>query len=231
MEDSQKLKPKIRPLEQLVFDGWRLYSENLLLFFKIVIWTWLPASFIVAYRDQNLEEISAVEIATQIVSCILFIVGILTGIAVIHALKKRDLQEEVKIKESYLIGKNRFWRYIGVNILSGLIVFLGLLFFVIPGIIFSIWLAFVEYALVLENKKVIECLKRSRELVRGNWWSIFWRFLIIGLVFTMFAIVLAVPAFFAHWILHGIISALIVFLSIWPMSCAYLIYKDLSFKK
>lgn len=50
----------------------------------------------------------------------------------------------------------------------------GYLLFVIPGIVMSISLMFVVLVAVLEDKTMYEALKRSRELVVGRWWNLFW---------------------------------------------------------
>ncbi len=72
-----------------------------------------------------------------------------------------------------------------IYILIFLISFVGLLLFVIPGIIFFIWYQFSFYALVTDNKRDIMAMKASKELVVGRWLQVAWLFIAPGLVFTV----------------------------------------------
>ena len=69
------------------------------------------------------------------------------------------------------------------SILLVLIVSLGMLLFVLPGIYWGVRLAFTLYAIVLEDKGATEGLGYSWNLVRGRWWGVFWAFLAVGLIF------------------------------------------------
>lgn len=69
------------------------------------------------------------------------------------------------------------------SILLVLIVSLGMLLFVLPGIYWGVRLAFTLYAIALEDKGATEGLGYSWNLVRGRWWGVFWAFLAVGLIF------------------------------------------------
>lgn len=67
--------------------------------------------------------------------------------------------------------------YIGTlflfSILAGLAIGLGLLLLIVPGLILiTIW-SVAAPSIVVENRGVIEAFGRSRELVRGEGWSVF----------------------------------------------------------
>lgn len=57
---------------------------------------------------------------------------------------------------------------LGLLVLGGIA--LGMLLLVLPGIYLSIALMFAYPALLLEDAPVLAALRRSLELVRGNWW-------------------------------------------------------------
>ncbi|MFT0752184.1 glycerophosphoryl diester phosphodiesterase membrane domain-containing protein [Synechococcus sp. RC10B2] len=67
------------------------------------------------------------------------------------------------------------------SILLVLIVSLGMLLFVLPGIYWGVRLAFTPCAIVLEDKGTTEGLGYSWSLVKGRWWGAFWALLIFGL--------------------------------------------------
>ena len=45
----------------------------------------------------------------------------------------------------------------------------GFVFFIVPGVIFSIWLSFSVLILIVENEKGTNALVRSKEYVKGRW--------------------------------------------------------------
>jgi hypothetical protein len=89
--------------------------------------------------------------------------------------------------------------YIGTLILNGILygiaVFFGFLALVVPGLILiTIW-AVVAPSIVVENQGVIEAFGRSRELVRGNGWNVFFAIVLAFLILVGLYIVLAALGF------------------------------------
>lgn len=92
------------------------------------------------------------------------------------------------------------------SILLVLIVSLGMLLFVLPGIYWGIRLAFTLCAIVLEDKGATEGLGYSWNLVRGRWWGVFWAFLAVGLIFGIAILI----SFFVGGILGDTLGAAVV---------------------
>lgn len=93
------------------------------------------------------------------------------------------------------------------SILLVLIVSLGMLLFVLPGIYWGVRLAFTLYAIALEDKGATEGLGYSWNLVRGRWWGVFWAFLAVGLIF---GIAILMISFFVGGILGDTLGAAVV---------------------
>lgn len=66
-----------------------------------------------------------------------------------------------------------FWKFVGASILAGLIVFVGILLLVVPGIIAAILFTFVGYVVIEEKLGPLDALKRSRDLTKGNRFKLF----------------------------------------------------------
>lgn len=64
------------------------------------------------------------------------------------------------------------------SLLAGLAVLGGLILFIVPGIIFAIWLAFAVYAVALDHKPATNALGASKQLVQRRWWSVFARIIV-----------------------------------------------------
>jgi len=75
-----------------------------------------------------------------------------------------------------------FLNYLAASILYGLATLGGLLFFVVPGIIFWVRFQFYSYAVVEEHASPIAALKRSWSMTRGvTWQVILLNFAMIGI--------------------------------------------------
>lgn len=81
------------------------------------------------------------------------------------------------------------------NICMNVVVILGFLLFIIPGILFSVWFIFTLYGVAIDNKKPIEALRWSRQLIRGRWWATLWRLLVptlfYGIIFSILFLLLS----------------------------------------
>ncbi len=100
------------------------------------------------------------------------------------------------------------------SILAGFGIALGVLLLIVPGLVLLTWWALITPVIVLERKGVGEAFGRSRELVRGNGWTVFGVMLITTLLSTVGAGALSVllsflPAFLEQW-LGGTIAGAIV---------------------
>lgn len=83
------------------------------------------------------------------------------------------------------------------GILAGIAIAIGFVLLIVPGLILiTIW-AVISPSIVVENRGVMEAFGRSRELVRGDGWSVF------GVIVIAFLIVVGIS------IVAGIIGAAI----------------------
>ena len=124
----------------------------------------------------------------SILGIISVIAGVVLSIAAIAAMVKAverlsiDPTAQISIKEYYKIGFNYFWSIIVVGIISGLVSIGGFVLLIIPGIIVSVFVAFYNYALIIDGKKGLSAFIESYQLVRGRWLAIFGRAMLVGLV-------------------------------------------------
>lgn len=76
-----------------------------------------------------------------------------------------------------------------VSMLAGLGVGVGLLLLIVPGLLLLTMWAVVAPVVVLERTGVLEAFGRSRELVRGHGWPVFWTLLQLFLLLLVAGIV------------------------------------------
>ena len=144
----------------------------------------------------SLASISAVIILAVFAAGIVF--SLWVSIALMIVIKKILKNEPLEDWKKIVSDSSPFiWQALLTSIMTTLLVLLGSILFLIPGIIFAIWYTFTLYTVLFEGKKGREALKASKNLVVGRWWQIFIR--------------VALPAIF-----FGLVSSIITGLLIWP---------------
>jgi magnesium-transporting ATPase (P-type) len=143
----------------------------------------------------NYKYVIILSILAGIVS---FILAILSYVTMTYG--SLNKKKEMSFSESLIGGKKNFWRYLGFMIVS-VIFMLGLyLLLIIPGIIFSVYWIFSSFIFIKEKKGIIESLRGSYKMVKGNWWRTF------GYSLLFFLIILGISFVFS------LVSGLILFI-------------------
>ncbi len=112
--------------------------------------------------------------------------GVMTGsIAMfwgIAAFTFAAVDETLGVRDALNNGWRRVRNYMWVSFLFTFIVGGGFLLFFIPGLIFLVWFLFSQFVLVAEDEKGMAAILKSKEYVRGNWFGVFIRLLILCLL-------------------------------------------------
>lgn len=96
------------------------------------------------------------------------------------------------LNESYRWGLSRMGKLIPAALMVWLLVALGTVCLIIPGIILSVAYQLVYPIATLENLGPVEILKRSFQLTKGHRWKIFWAGFVLGLLLALVSIPAAV---------------------------------------
>ncbi len=96
---------------------------------------------------------------------------------------------ETKLKEIFQEAWKKLGQYLWIVVLSCFFITLFSIFLIIPGLIIAVYLTFSSYTLIVEGGKGMNALKRSWALVKGNWWKVFGRVILLNIIFgIMFTI-------------------------------------------
>jgi hypothetical protein len=175
-----------RELGQLVEDSWQLFRGNLGLFVTIALVVVIPADLIVLGVGlgelwQGYESNSDVGRSALRAGLHLLVVQPLVTAACIAAVMSLGQGEEPTAGWSVSRGFERWGAVLAAVILAGLATLAGFIAFVIPGVWLAVSLYFASQAVVAEGHSPVDALRRSRELVRGQWWRVFG----IGILFSV----------------------------------------------
>ncbi|MEI7620300.1 MAG: hypothetical protein WCJ57_01890 [Candidatus Falkowbacteria bacterium] len=227
-------RKKMIDIDELVTGSIRIYKEHFkkfILMMLISLASYVPFYLISEWLSVNTNIILGIILVVLFVLSILVLIyfGVRSQIGMYFILKNPKME----IKELFASTKTLFWKFFGLSLLTGILVFLWTLLLIIPGIIFGVFYCFASYLLIFEDVKGMNAIKRSKALVTGYWWAVFGRTMFAILVAMLASFVLSIPFIFLSEgsILYTIYSLLqnIAWAVVTPifMIFTYLMYKDL----
>ncbi len=160
----------------------------------------------------------------------LFAYSIYTG-ALIFLFSKIIAGDQWNVAECLRTGLNNFPNILAITVISGMLIMLGFMLFIVPGIIISARLSFAAYHIILDGETPIGALKRSYEATRQYMWKIVLSSLIfsIPMLLIFFLIHRTYPSIFYLNIFTGIATD--IGFDILSVIFAVLIFRFYSFYK
>jgi uncharacterized membrane protein len=111
-----------------------------------------------------------------------YVVTPITNAAVIHAIANAYLEKPISVGDSFKRALPRILPLIGTWVLVGLLVFVGIVLCVVPGILFAFWYALATQVVVLESAWGVEAMTRSKQLMTGNIGTFFVLGILLGAI-------------------------------------------------
>lgn len=205
--------PHLRPmgLGGIIDTAIRLYRKNLVSFFctvlaaYVLLYLWTIGQYAVL-RGQG-TDIMARALTLFLWSLggmfIWIVVFQLCSAALTVAVSRRYLGQSVGVREAFgFILRQRFWKLIGAVLLASILIFLGSLLLVVPGIYLAIRYALVSEVVVLEGLGGMAALRRSTQLMkektekgflRHNYSKVILLGIFVGILSSVFGVLAAVP--------------------------------------
>lgn len=190
---------------EIIKNSIALVNERRAFFFSIML---IPAviSFIAGILP-ILGENSVLVVLTLVLSLVAGIIGVFAGIAVLIGFKEEKLADW---KAAYKQSTKWFWSVTWLNILVGVVVLVGTILLIVPGIYLYICFAFSGAFLIMENKRGWDAAQASKELVKGYWWAVLGRFIVIGLYLALAILVFTMAFGFIAVLLGSILGTVVV---------------------
>ncbi len=138
----------------------------------LVTWTiGLPLVLAVILATESVAEERRFEMALQVQSLFQGIFGPIATAATIWVLAQSAAGRPAGYAEAMSVGLRCWGRLWSSLFLAGMVILLGLLMLVVPGIIHALRLALVAPVVVLEGAGPTEARARSRRLMRRREWA------------------------------------------------------------
>ncbi|XOB42689.1 MAG: hypothetical protein ACKKMP_01385 [Candidatus Nealsonbacteria bacterium] len=188
MKEETKTQ-KLIGIKDLFRNSWNIYKKDFKKFLVIAVIFFGVTGLMMTFVGPEIPKVGVQPAPTSTfmptraepfftVSWYLFFLIILTTMF-ISILGSASLFSAVKevpkdwgVKGALKEGWSKYWPFFLVSLLTGLIIGLGFLLLIVPGIIFAVWFGFSYYTVICEDKRGFKALSRSRELVKGHWWSV-----------------------------------------------------------
>jgi hypothetical protein len=228
------------------FDIYKTNASKLILVVAVVV---IPLSLLGALLDQAVqpEDVRTVDslgnvtvdtgsaFAGLFALLVVIVIGVIIwGVleaAIVRAAAEATIGDPVDVQASYRWGFKRFGSIILVSVLVGLAVLAGAFVFLIGALVVLTFLFVSIPALVVENRRGTEAMKRSWQLVSGNFWHalgvIVVTFIITGVIGNILRAI-GGDNWFGAWIFSAIAQILTA-----PFSAlvSVLLYLDLRARK
>jgi hypothetical protein len=227
---------RLRGIDDLFKDSWNIFATGwvkYLLFFLLMIGLLLGVAalialaIVLAFLVKNI-----IVITTSIILAVILFVIVATSLALAMNKLVYDVGEQSGdgIKEAIRYGFHHFPAYFLVSLISGLLIIIGVILLIIPGVVVGIMLSMVAPVFILEAKHGISALKRSRELVKGYFWPVFGRLILLTLVsIALSSVQYVVPnIIFLTFATNTALIVISFILTYYGIAYSYLIYKDLA---
>ena len=184
------------PFGAAVKFGWQKIKENFWSFIAItLIWIVVNAVFNSA-ADKFEKSMPVVYFAVKLCESL---ISMLITLGVVRIGLKVYAGEKFEIAEMFYCRGEQFLNYLVATILYFLAVLAGLILLIVPGIILMIRMGLYGYLIVDKKMGIIDSLKESMRLTKGNafnlflFWFILLGILILGFLAIIVGLLVAIP--------------------------------------
>jgi hypothetical protein len=166
-------------------EAWDLYKRFFGQFFLTALVVFVVLDLLAAVVDTASGDNTGANLFWALLGALISVVGYFwVQAALIETARDvRDGRADRSIGETYVAVRPRLPSAIIAGILAAIGIGIGLILLIIPGLfLLTIW-SMVIPVVVIESRSAGEAFTRSREVVRGNGWSV------LGLIIVVFLLV------------------------------------------
>jgi len=242
MNNQEKNHP-LKPIKQLLSESWRLYVVKLLDFVEMYLWGLLGLLPLLLVGLLAAFVFAGLQVNSWLFYILFGLIGLAALIWAIYYGTRAKIglililkNDNSGVKNNFRQSKDFFAPYFIISILLGILIFLGFILLIIPGVFLAVIWSLAVLLVVLEDKRSFkEATRRSYALVKNFFWPVFRRFLLLGVIAFFVSLIMNIPMSSlnetgkqAYSLVLNVFWAL---LSPFILTYTYLIYKDLVSKK
>ncbi|HYM65046.1 MAG TPA: YciC family protein [Candidatus Sulfotelmatobacter sp.] len=178
MEQKKSSKtPNFVKKEAIKF-GFEVAKKNVVFFLGVFV-IWAIVTFISSAIQGSLNA-NKQFLVSFLFSLFMWVVNAVISMGIINITLMLVDKKKPKLQDIYY--KKKIFNYILASIIRGVILVVGFLLLIIPGIIFAIKLQYSEYLIVDKGYDAVDSIKGSWEMTKGVKWNLFLFGLLLGLI-------------------------------------------------
>ncbi len=158
------MEPKKFSSKEAVQFGWDKMKTNLGFFIILLLIVYLSPSIIQAFIKELFGE--------GLAAFVEFIISSFLQMCLIRTALRFCDNEKGQFSDLYTLYP-LFLKYLVAEILYGLIILVGLVLLIVPGVIWAVKFQFVGYFIIEKGCGPVEALRRSSEITRDSIWDLF----------------------------------------------------------
>ena len=169
-----------------------LLWNNLGLFAAIVLTVWLPGNILTNFIAYNYAEVGDI----GFMNLTMWIEGIFGPIyigALVYALYQINMGRTATYREAMSVGFRKWCSLFAARLVAGILMGLGFIALIIPGIILAVRYSLLDAAVIVEDKGISESRARSIELTAGRRWRIFGASILFFISFIPLSVIIYLP--------------------------------------
>ena len=197
-------KPTLINPTDLISNAWKFYKKNFKRLWPLFLLGSIGNTGLSFNTSNNVSSVVRVLhislsawIALIVAAFIVFIFVFISKIALFKSISDVNRGVFVGIKDSYKKCFRLFWPLILLSIMSSLAILGASALLLVPGIILYGYILFSQIVFFDQDKRNFQAMLGSWSLIRGYWWSVFWRILVSGMLIGVLAflgvIVVGIP--------------------------------------
>lgn len=222
---------------------WELYTEHFQFFLTVGIVFFLPLELINSFLvptsllDQLMDPAAwaagtAQSFAVRLGGSALLelLVWLLSTITLTIGVRAILDHKPVTVQATMKRYRTFFAPLLGTSVLSFLLLIPLAILLVIPAVVFGTYWIFMDQAVLLSNKKYMDALRYSKSLVKGRWWEVFGRILVLGIAIAaiqeLFSFVMP-DVWMARPLMQTVVSTIVDIISLFIPIFLVVYYLDL----
>jgi hypothetical protein len=157
-------------------------SRHFLTFFIVTLIAFSPVILLRQVSETAATDVVQALITLGVGFVLLMVLSMLSTAIILHGAFQDMRKRPINLLESLKVAFRRFLPLIVLAVLESVLLVLGIILLVVPGVIlYTMWLVAVA-ACVVERTGPWRSLRRSQELTKGHRWKIFGLFLLLVLL-------------------------------------------------
>lgn len=173
-------------IQTVLKQGWHSFKDRYK-FFLLISFFYVAVSAVPRIMDGIVEAAPRLAhdpvffVLSTFIQIAAWVVSLIVPIGYTYILLRAVDNQSYELRDLFSTHKV-FWSYIFTGIMAGVLVALGTILLVIPGIFLALSFMFVSYVVVDEHLSLNKALKRSYALATGVRWKLLGFVIVVGLL-------------------------------------------------